>query len=70
MHRRRERQLGELGNLEASLATTGEAVLRDLPDAFVLHRIRLAMHQDDGSMLLQVGIGSGNTTGTLPACSR
>jgi len=38
--RRRERQLEELGTLEASLATTGEAVLKDLPDAFVLHRIR------------------------------
>ncbi|HET6171074.1 MAG TPA: GNAT family N-acetyltransferase [Gaiellales bacterium] len=38
--RRRERQLGELGSLEASLATTGEAVLRDLPDAFVLHQMR------------------------------
>ncbi len=38
--RRRERQLSELGNLEYSLATDGEGVLRDLPDAFELHRLR------------------------------
>jgi CelD/BcsL family acetyltransferase involved in cellulose biosynthesis len=38
--RRRERQLEELGKLETSFATTGEAVLRDLPDAFLLHHMR------------------------------
>src|SRR5450432_441039 len=38
--RRRERQLEELGTLETSLATTGEAVLRDLPDVFALHHMR------------------------------
>jgi CelD/BcsL family acetyltransferase involved in cellulose biosynthesis len=38
--RRRERQLGELGSLDYSLATDGEAVLKDLPAAFELHRLR------------------------------
>ena len=38
--RRRERQLGELGALEVSLATGAEAVRADLPDAFELHRLR------------------------------
>ena len=38
--RRRERQLGELGDVDYSLATDGEAVLADLPAAFELHRLR------------------------------
>jgi CelD/BcsL family acetyltransferase involved in cellulose biosynthesis len=38
--RRRERQLGELGRLETSLATDGARVLADLRDAFALHRVR------------------------------
>src|SRR3954451_15624732 len=38
--RRRERQLGELGDVDYSLATDGEGVLRDLPAAFELHRLR------------------------------
>jgi CelD/BcsL family acetyltransferase involved in cellulose biosynthesis len=38
--RRRERQLGELGDVDYSLASDGEGVLRDLPAAFELHRLR------------------------------
>ena len=38
--RRRERQLGELGDVDYSLATDGEEVLEDLPEAFELHRLR------------------------------
>ena len=38
--RRRDRQFGELGTVEYSFATDGDAVLADLPDAFELHRMR------------------------------
>ena len=38
--RRRERQLGELGTLELSLATDAGTVRADLPEAFELHRLR------------------------------
>jgi CelD/BcsL family acetyltransferase involved in cellulose biosynthesis len=38
--RRRERQLSEVGSLDYSLATDGETVLKDLPAAFELHRLR------------------------------
>jgi CelD/BcsL family acetyltransferase involved in cellulose biosynthesis len=38
--RRRERQLSEVGDLDFSLASDGETVLRDLPAAFELHRMR------------------------------
>jgi CelD/BcsL family acetyltransferase involved in cellulose biosynthesis len=53
--RRRERQLGELGNLEASLATTGEAVLRDLPDVFALHHMRWQGRPDGSTFGLEEG---------------
>ena len=53
--RRRERQLGELGNLEASLATTSEAVLRDLPDVFALHHMRWQGRPDGSTFGLEEG---------------
>ena len=53
--RRRERQLGELGHLEASLATTGEAVLRDLPDVFALHHMRWQGRPDGSTFGLEEG---------------
>src|SRR6476620_3239623 len=53
--RRRERQLGELGNLEESLATTGEAVLRDLPDVFALHHMRWQGRPDGSTFVLPEG---------------
>jgi CelD/BcsL family acetyltransferase involved in cellulose biosynthesis len=53
--RRRERQLSELGTLEASLATTGEAVLRDLPDAFALHHTRWQGRPDGSTFGLPEG---------------
>jgi CelD/BcsL family acetyltransferase involved in cellulose biosynthesis len=53
--RRRERQLEELGTLETSLATTGEAVLRDLPDAFILHHMRWQGRPDGSTFGLPAG---------------
>jgi CelD/BcsL family acetyltransferase involved in cellulose biosynthesis len=53
--RRRERQLGELGTLEASLATTGDEVLRDLPDAFALHHMRWQGRPDGSTFGLPEG---------------
>jgi CelD/BcsL family acetyltransferase involved in cellulose biosynthesis len=53
--RRRERQLGELGNLESSFATTGEAVLRDLPDVFALHHMRWQGRPDGSTFGLAEG---------------
>jgi CelD/BcsL family acetyltransferase involved in cellulose biosynthesis len=53
--RRRERQLGELGTLEASLATSGEDVLRDLPDAFALHHMRWQGRPDGSTFGLPEG---------------
>ncbi|MDX6628964.1 MAG: hypothetical protein QOH00_1210 [Gaiellales bacterium] len=53
--RRRERQLEELGTLETSLATTGEAVLRDLPDAFLLHQMRWQGRPDGSTFGLPAG---------------
>jgi CelD/BcsL family acetyltransferase involved in cellulose biosynthesis len=38
--RRRDRQFSELGSVDFSLATDGDAVLHDLPAAFELHRLR------------------------------
>jgi CelD/BcsL family acetyltransferase involved in cellulose biosynthesis len=53
--RRRERQLEELGKLETSLATTGEDVLRDLPDAFLLHHMRWQGRPDGSTFGLPAG---------------
>jgi CelD/BcsL family acetyltransferase involved in cellulose biosynthesis len=53
--RRRERQLGELGALEFSLATDAEAVRRDLPDAFELHRLRWQGRPDRSTFGLPAG---------------
>ena len=53
--RRRERQLGELGALEMSLATDGEAVRNDLPDAFELHRLRWQGRPDGSTFGLPEG---------------
>jgi CelD/BcsL family acetyltransferase involved in cellulose biosynthesis len=53
--RRRERQLEELGTLHTSLATTGEAVLADLPDAFSLHHIRWQGRPDGSTFGLPAG---------------
>jgi CelD/BcsL family acetyltransferase involved in cellulose biosynthesis len=53
--RRRERQLSELGDLETSLATTGEQVLRDLPDAFSLHHLRWQGRPDGSTFGLPEG---------------
>ena len=53
--RRRERQLGELGALEISLATDGETVLADLPDAFALHRLRWQGRPDGSTFGLPAG---------------
>jgi CelD/BcsL family acetyltransferase involved in cellulose biosynthesis len=53
--RRRERQLEALGTLESSLATTGEAVLRDLPDAFLLHHMRWQGRPDGSTFGLPAG---------------
>jgi CelD/BcsL family acetyltransferase involved in cellulose biosynthesis len=53
--RRRERQLSELGNLETSFATTGEEVLRDLPDVFALHHMRWQGRPDGSTFGLPAG---------------
>lgn len=53
--RRRERQLGELGNLETSLATDSETVLADLPAAFDLHRLRWQGRPDGSTFGLPAG---------------
>jgi CelD/BcsL family acetyltransferase involved in cellulose biosynthesis len=53
--RRRERQLGELGTLETSLATDGEAVRKDLPGAFELHRLRWHGRPDGSTFGLPEG---------------
>jgi CelD/BcsL family acetyltransferase involved in cellulose biosynthesis len=53
--RRRERQLGELGALEFSLATDAEAVRKDLPDAFELHRLRWQGRPDRSTFGLPAG---------------
>ncbi len=47
--RRRDRQFGELGTVEYSFATDGDAVLADLPDAFELHRMRWEGRPDGSS---------------------
>ncbi len=53
--RRRERQLGELGVLETSLATDGETVRQDLPAAFDLHRLRWQGRPDGSTFGLPEG---------------
>jgi CelD/BcsL family acetyltransferase involved in cellulose biosynthesis len=53
--RRRERQLGELGALEFSLATDSETVRADLPDAFELHRLRWQGRPDGSTFGLPAG---------------
>ena len=53
--RRRERQLGELGNLETSLATDAETVRKDLPAAFELHRMRWQGRPDGSTFGLPAG---------------
>lgn len=53
--RRRERQLGELGKLETSLATDSESVLADLPAAFDLHRLRWQGRPDGSTFGLPAG---------------
>ena len=53
--RRRERQLEDLGSLETSLATSGEAVLKDLPDAFALHHMRWQGRPDGSTFGLPAG---------------
>ena len=47
--RRRERQLSEVGDIDHSYAWDGEAVLRDLPAAFELHRMRWEGRPDGSS---------------------
>jgi CelD/BcsL family acetyltransferase involved in cellulose biosynthesis len=53
--RRRERQLGELGDLETSLATDAETVRKDLPAAFELHRMRWQGRPDGSTFGLPAG---------------
>jgi CelD/BcsL family acetyltransferase involved in cellulose biosynthesis len=53
--RRRERQLGELGKLEFSLATDSETVRQDLADAFELHRLRWQGRPDGSTFGLPAG---------------
>jgi CelD/BcsL family acetyltransferase involved in cellulose biosynthesis len=47
--RRRDRQLSELGDVNYSFATDGEAILKDLPAAFELHRMRWEGRPDGSS---------------------
>ena len=47
--RRRDRQLGEVGDVDYSFAFDGEAVLKDLPAAFELHRMRWEGRPDGSS---------------------
>ena len=47
--RRRDRQLGELGTVDYSFAMDGDAVLKDLPAAFELHRLRWEGRPDGSS---------------------
>ena len=47
--RRRDRQLSEVGDVDYSFATDGEMVLKDLPAAFELHRMRWEGRPDGSS---------------------
>jgi CelD/BcsL family acetyltransferase involved in cellulose biosynthesis len=47
--RRRDRQLSEVGDVDYSFATDGETVLKDLPAAFELHRMRWEGRPDGSS---------------------
>jgi CelD/BcsL family acetyltransferase involved in cellulose biosynthesis len=53
--RRRERQLGELGTLEFSLATDADGVRADLPDAFKLHHLRWQGRPDGSTFGIPAG---------------
>jgi CelD/BcsL family acetyltransferase involved in cellulose biosynthesis len=47
--RRRDRQLSELGDVDYSFATDGDGILKDLPAAFELHRMRWEGRPDGSS---------------------
>ena len=55
LHRRRRRQLSELGTLETELARTPEDLARALEDAFTLHELRWAGRPDLSQFVTPVG---------------
>lgn len=55
LHRRRRRQLSELGTLETDLAKTPDELAKALEDAFVLHDLRWAGRPDGSHFATPVG---------------
>jgi len=56
LHRRRRRQLGELGTLEVDLARSAEELDRALDDAFALHHLRWEGRPDTSDFGTPVGM--------------
>jgi CelD/BcsL family acetyltransferase involved in cellulose biosynthesis len=57
LHRRRRRQLGELGNLEVGVARTPEELERALEEAFVVHARRWEGRPDRSELTTPIGLG-------------
>ena len=57
LHRRRRRQLGELGRLEVHVAKEPEALLAALEEAFRLHRLRWEGRPDGSGFVTPAGQG-------------
>jgi CelD/BcsL family acetyltransferase involved in cellulose biosynthesis len=55
LHRRRRRQLGDLGRLEVQVAREPEALLAALEEAFRLHRLRWEGRPDGSGFVTPVG---------------
>jgi CelD/BcsL family acetyltransferase involved in cellulose biosynthesis len=55
LHRRRRRQLGELGHVETKLARTEDALLVALEDAFMLHDLRWEGRPDGSHFTTETG---------------
>jgi CelD/BcsL family acetyltransferase involved in cellulose biosynthesis len=56
LHRRRRRQLGELGKVETTVARTRDELARALEDAFVLHDVRWDGRPDGSAFTTETGL--------------
>jgi CelD/BcsL family acetyltransferase involved in cellulose biosynthesis len=56
LHRRRRRQLAELGHIEMEVARTADELARALEDAFVLHDLRWDGRPDGSGFTTEAGI--------------
>ena len=55
LHKRRRRQLGEVGNLEVTLARTEDELLNALEEAFLVHDLRWQGRPDGSGFTTEVG---------------